>query len=62
MADQVLLSWPALLQGYALEISAAPFAEAHWSTCTNEVLLVGDQFVVSIKTAPSPAFFRLSKP
>jgi len=59
--NQIVLSWPSSSDGFILEQSASVAPGSSWSTATNGVATLGDNFVKT-NTLAGTAFFRLRYP
>jgi sugar lactone lactonase YvrE len=59
--DQVVLSWPASAEGFALETSTAVDGTAGWSAVTSGIVALGDNYVCT-NNLVGPAYYRLHLP
>ncbi|HEX5218942.1 MAG TPA: NHL repeat-containing protein [Verrucomicrobiae bacterium] len=60
-ANGLLLSWPIAASGFVLE-SASNLSGAVWTSRTNGVMTIGDEFVVSLSADEGAGFYRLRSP
>lgn len=60
--DELLVSWPATVQGYVLESRGSLAATDQWSGVTVAPVLVGLRNVVTNAIAGESGFYRLKKP
>ncbi|HXR47355.1 MAG TPA: RHS repeat-associated core domain-containing protein [Candidatus Limnocylindrales bacterium] len=59
---QVLLSWPVVPDGFALETTSNLVLQSSWLAVTNTPVVVGDQKTVTADITGSSKFYRLRKP
>jgi sugar lactone lactonase YvrE len=61
-ANGLNISWPVSASGFVLESSTHLSPGALWTSKTNGVVTVGDEFVVSLNADEGAAFYRLRSP
>jgi hypothetical protein len=58
---QVVFSWPTNAAGFVLEYTDTLAPPINWDTATNNVVIAGDRFTVTIDAPGGNRFYRLKK-
>lgn len=59
--NQVVISWPQCVDGFALENSAALGLQANWTTVTNLPVIIGSARTVTLEAGEATRFYRMRK-
>jgi hypothetical protein len=60
--SRVVLSWPAIAEGYQLEVSDGVTLPMVWGLDGNPPVVVGDRISVTVKVTNGRRFYRLVLP